>query len=244
MPEAGLCDLGDGSLAAAVAPLLPADLREAVPGSLFSLYPANAGGDASFLQPGTAQLAAGCLVYGAGVSLLLTLGAGSVLFRREPGGRFRLAEAALAIPESTGEFAANAAEYRHWDAGIRRFVDDFFAGAEGPRARDFDMRWTGSLPAECLRILTRGGVYLSPYGTAAPLDLIHHARPVAMLAEQAGGRATDGLERLLEIVPERRERPVPLVFGAAEKVTRLAALHDLPDSEVSPLFARRGLFRL
>ena len=244
IPGAGSRALGGaGSVAAAVAPLLPADPREVGQGSLFSIYAAGEGPEATFLRSGTEQLAAGCIVYGADLSLALTLGAGSVLFRRDASG-FRLAEAALAIPESTGEFAANAAEYRHWDAAIRRFVDDFLAGAEGPRARDFDMRWTGSLPADALRILTRGGVYLSPHGTARPLDLVHHARPVALLAEQAGGRATDGLDRLLEIVPDRPEMSVPLVFGAAGKVALLTALHGLPDSEVSPLFAQRGLFRL
>ena len=244
MPELGCRAMGGvGGLAAAVAPLLPADQREAGQGSLFSLYPAVGDGPDASRAPGTAQVAAGCVVYGPSPALALTLGTGRLLFRRDRAGRFRLAETALTIPASTGEFAANAAEYRHWDAGIRRFVDDFFAGAEGPRARDFDMRWTGSLPADCLRVLTRGGIYLSPHGTAQLLDLVHHCRPVAFLAEQAGGRASDGLTRLLEIVPDRLDARVPLIFGAADKVARLAALDGLPDTEVSPLFARRGLFR-
>jgi fructose-1,6-bisphosphatase I len=150
----------------------------------------------------------------------------------------------LAIPAGTPEFSTNVAEYRHWERPVQRFVDDCLAGADGPHAQNFDMRWTGSLAAEAQRILVRGGVYLAPHGAPAPLRLIHHCHPVAMLIEQAGGQATDGQARLLEKAAAALDTTSPLVFGSPDKVARVAAYHDLPDSEASPLFGRRGLFRL
>ena len=127
---------------------------------------------------------------------------------------------------------------------MQRFVDDCLSGADGPRERNFDMRWTGSLAAEAQRILTRGGVYLAPRGARATLRLIHHCRPVAMLIEQAGSQASDGQTRLLDQAAAALDSPSPLVFGSPEKVARVAAYHDLPDSDASPLFGQRGLFRL
>jgi fructose-1,6-bisphosphatase I len=220
------------------------------PGSPFSIYPAASGtsqiGDeASFLRPGTDQTAAGCVLYGPRTTLALTTGHGTALFVLDrAAATFRLGTANLEIPPGTAEFAANAADYRLWEPPVQRFVDDRLSGAEGPRAQNFDMRWTGSIAAELHRILIRGGIYLAPQGTPAPHPLVYHCHPVAMLIEQAGGRATDGRTRLLDTTAPTLDAPSPLVFGLPEKVDRVAAYHDMPDSEASPLFGRRGLFRL
>jgi fructose-1,6-bisphosphatase I len=237
----------NGSLAAAIEPLGPTAIEtDTPPGTLFSLYPAAPGEpEASFLRPGTDQTAAGYILYGPRTTLALTTGQGTALFLldRETGS-FRCHTPEIRIPAGTAEFAANAAEYRHWERPIQRFIDDCLSGDEGPRARNFDMRWTGSLAAETQRILLRGGVYLAPRGAPAPLRLIHHCHPVALLIEQAGGRATDGLIRLLDQAAATLDTTSPLVFGSPGKVARVAAYHDLPDSEASPLFGQRGLFRL
>ena len=247
MPDGGISEIGaDGNLAIAVDPLAaPTASSGAVPGALFSLYPVAPGkAEASFLRPGTDQAAAGCFLYGPRARLVLTLGQGTAGFvhDRSKGG-FHLDNPALRIPAGTAEFAANAAEYRHWEAPVQRFIDTCFSGAEGPSAQDFDMRWTGSLAADAQRILMRGGIYLAPRGTRAPHPLVYHCHPIAMLIEQAGGQATDGQTRLLEIVAKALDSTSPLVFGSPGKVARVAAFHDLPDSEASPLFGQRGLFR-
>jgi fructose-1,6-bisphosphatase I len=223
----------DGGLAVALDPLLPPEPgADTIPGTLFSIYPVAPGvPQASFLRPGSDQVAAGCILYGARTQLALTVGQGTHLFRRDiDGDGFRL--------------QLNAAEYRHWEPPVQRFIDDCLPGAEGPGAQDFDMRWTGSLAAEAQRIMTRGGIYLAPRGTSTPHPLVHHCRPVAMLIEQAGGQATDGRTRLLDIPAAALDITSPLVFGSPGKVARVAAFHDLPDSEASPLFGQRGLFRL
>ncbi len=246
-PQGGVCELDpNGSLAIAIDPLDATAIEaNTPPGTWFSLYPAASGAAAtSFLRPGTEQTAAGYILYGPRTTLALTTGEGIALFLLDRAtGYFRCHTPELRIPSGIAEFAANAAEYRHWERPVRRFFDDCLSGAEGPREQDFDMRWTGSLAAEAQRILTRGGVYLAPRGTRAPLRLIHHCHPVAMLIEQAGGQATDGQARLLEKAAASLDTTSPLVFGAPGKVARVAAYHDLPDSEASPLFGRRGLFR-
>ncbi len=247
-PQGGISELDPGApLAVAIDPP-DATAIEAInpPGTLFSLYPAASGAaSASFLRPGTDQIAAGAILYGPRTTLALTTGQGTALFvlDRETGA-FDCHDPELRIPSGTAEFAANVAEYHHWESPVQRFIDDCLSGADGPRGRNFDMRWTGSLAAEVLRILTRGGVYLAPRGARAPLRLIHHCHPVAMLIEQAGGQASDGQSRLLDRAAAALDTTSPLVFGSPEGVARVAAYHDLPDSEASPLFGQRGLFRL
>ena len=246
-PEGVITEMdADGGLAGAFEPLAPPEPRAGTtPGTLFSIYPAVPGApQASFLRPGTDQVAAGCILYGARTQLVLTVGQGTHLFHRDiENGGFRLHSASLAIPVSAAEFAANAADYRHWEPPVQRFIDDCLAGAGGPGGQDFDMRWTGSLASEALSILMRGGVYLSPRGSRTPHPLVHHCHPVAMLIEQAGGRATDGRARLLDSAAKTLDTTSPMVFGSPGQVARVAAFHDLPDSEASPLFGRRGLFR-
>ena len=238
----------NGGFSIAIDPLGPAAAIETntPTGTIFSIYPATPGSpQANFLRPGTDQIAAGCILYGPRTALALTTGQGTVMFvlDRETE-TFRRHIADLQIPAGATEFCANAADYRLWEPAVQRFIDDCTSGAEGPREQNFDMRWTGSLAAEVHRILVRGGVYLAPRGTLAPHPLVHHCHPIAMLIEQAGGRATDGRARLLDTTARSLDAASPLVFGLSGKVDRVAAYHEMPDSDVSPLFSRRGLFRL
>ena len=193
-------------------------------GTIFSILPADGGA----LQPGRNQLAAGFFVYGPQTTLLLTVGDGTASFRMADDGGFLLIDDAVRVPASAREFAINASNSRHWPAPITRYVDGCLAGADGSRGKDFNMRWVASLVAETWRIISRGGVFLYPADArngyeSGRLRLVYEAAPVAMLVEQAGGRATDGSVPILEITPGGLHQRVPLVFGAAEEVAEVAA---------------------
>ena len=192
-------------------------------GTIFSLLPASGGK----LQSGRSQLAAGFFVYGPQTTLLLTVGNGTASFRMDDDGGFRLLEELVTIPQTAREFAINASNRRHWPAPITRYVDGCLAGADGPRGKDFNMRWVASLVAETWRIISRGGVFLYPSDArkgyeSGRLRLVYEAAPVAMLVEQTGGRATDGAADILDIVPQTLHQRVPLVFGAVEEVAAVA----------------------
>ena len=165
-------------------------------------------------------------------------------------GAFIQAYESRMIPPRTQEFAVNASNYRHWDEAVRLYVDDCLKGSEGPREKDFNMRWIACLVADCYRILTRGGVYLYPGDRRrgyhqGRLRLVYEANPIAFLIEQAGGAATDTVNRILDIEPGHLHQRIPLVFGSAREVERIARYHIEPSAigERAPLFGNRGLFR-
>jgi fructose-1,6-bisphosphatase I len=224
-------------------------------GTIFSLLPATGAPDAnpaaSFLQAGTNQLGAGFFIYGPQLALVLSLGSGTHVFVLSASlGAFVQAYESRIIPDRTQEFAVNAANYRHWDEAVRLYVDDCLKGREGPRERDFNMRWIASLVADCYRILIRGGVFLYPGDRRkgyhqGRLRLVYEANPIAYLVEQAGGAATDTTGRLLEIVPESLHQRTPVVFGSSREVHRISRYHTDPSGigERAPLFGNRGLFR-
>lgn len=240
-----------GTLAVAVDPLDGSsniDTNISV-GTIFSILPYT--GPDALLQPGHCQLAAGFLVYGPQVTLVLTLGAGTHLFVLDRAtGRFLCTGTPARIPAETAEYAINGSNTRHWDHAVRDYVEDCQAGTEGPRAKDFNTRWIASMVAEAYRILVRGGVYLYPgdarkgYGQGR-LRLVYEANPVALLMEQAFGAATDGLHPILDLQPVHLHQRVPLVFGSRGEVERIARYHANPSAlpERSPLFGRRGLLR-
>ncbi len=224
-------------------------------GTIFSLLPrataGNGASEAAVLQAGTNQLAAGMVVYGPQTALVLTLGQGTHIFTLErTTSTFVLTRADVRIPVGTREYAINASNYRHWEEPVRAYIDDCIAGAEGPRGENFNMRWIASLVAEAYRIFARGGIFLYPRDArrgyrSGRLRLVYEANPIAFLVEQADGAASDGERRILGIHPRELHERVPLVFGARDKVERVARYHANPHSigERSPLFARRGLFR-
>jgi fructose-1,6-bisphosphatase I len=228
------------------------DVNAAI-GSIFAILPTHdLPWTRLFLQPGSALLGAGFTVHGPQTALVLALGTGVNIFALDRArGAFVLSQANVRLPAGVREYAINAANYRHWDGAIRAYVDDCVAGADGPRGGDFNMRWLGCAVAEAYRVLLRGGVYLYP-GDARPgmqhgrLRLVYEANPLAFIVEQAGGAATDGIGRVLDIVPTFLHQHTPLVYGARDKVDRVAAYCSgtLPQGGRSPLFARRGLFRV
>jgi len=215
-------------------------------GSIFSVLRAP-----DFLQPGTQQVCAGYAIYGPATMLVLTLGRGSHGFTLERGiGEFVLTHPDLRIARETSEFAINASNARFWEPAVKRYVDECLAGRAGPRGRDFNMRWIASLIADAHRILMRGGVYLYPRDEREAtrqgrLRLLYEASPIAMVIEQAGGRASTGTQRLLEVTPRSLHERSGFVFGAAEEVERVERYHrDFNRRPYdAPLFGARGLFR-
>jgi Fructose-1,6-bisphosphatase len=224
-------------------------------GSIFSILRASdAGADlsvADFLQPGVEQVCAGYAIYGPSTMLVLTVGTGVYGFTLEPQiGEFILTHPQIRLPQVASEFAINASNRRFWEPAVTRYVDECLAGSSGPRGKDFNMRWVASLVAETHRILTRGGVFLYPRDTKdstrpGRLRLLYEANPVAFLIEQAGGRATTGRQRVLDVEPQSLHQRIPLIFGPAEEVERIETYHRESNTVVSdlPLYGTRGLFR-
>ncbi len=221
-------------------------------GTIFSIVSTPPNIDAVFTQTGATQLAAGFIVYGPQTSLVLTLGDGVDIFTLDRAdGEFKVVRQKVRIAVGTPEYAINASNHRHWEAPVHAYIDECLAGADGPRSKDFNMRWIGSLVAEAYRILTRGGVFLYPADARegyrdGRLRLVYEAHPMAFIMEQAGGGASTGRMRILDIAPDTLHQRVPLIMGSVEKVRRVEQLHMDPDSksETAPLFARRGLFRV
>jgi fructose-1,6-bisphosphatase len=209
---------------------------------------------AGCLQPGHRQVAAGYAIYGPSTMLVLTVGSGTHGFTLDDTrSQFALTHADLRIAEDTQEFAINASNSRFWEAPVQRYVTECQAGAAGVRGRDFNMRWIASLVAEAHRVLMRGGVFLYPRdhkhpGMSGRLRLLYEANPVALLIEQAGGAASTGRERVLDVQPTELHQRVPLVFGSRHEVERIQRYHHEHDCGadkpyVSPLFNERSLFR-
>jgi fructose-1,6-bisphosphatase len=226
-------------------------------GSIFSVLKAPNGMSpptlADFLQPGTKQLCAGYAIYGATTMLVLTLGRGVHGFTLDRGfGEFILTHPDMTIPKETSEFAINASNERFWEPPVRRYVLECLAGRGGVRGKDFNMRWIASLVAEVHRILIRGGLFMYPKDTKEPtkpgrLRLLYEANPMAMIVEQAGGSASWGRGRMLDLVPTDLHQRVPLILGCKSEVERIEQYHLEHDQGLdkiysSPLFKERSLF--
>jgi len=187
--------------------------------------------DADFLQPGTAQVAAGYCVYGPQTTLVLTVGHGTHAFTldREVGS-FVLTTRGMTIPQETREFAVNMSNQRFWEAPMQAYVGDLLKGSEGPRGKDFNMRWIASMVADVHRILTRGGLFSYPLDSkcaakGGKLRLMYEANPMSFLVEQAGGAATNGLQRIMEIQPTQLHERVSVMLGSKNEVERVTGYH-------------------
>jgi len=188
--------------------------------------------ETDFLQAGKAQVAAGYCVYGPQTTLVLTVGDGVAMFTldREQGS-FVLTQENLQIPADTQEFAINMSNMRHWAPPVKQYINDCLAGKSGERGKDFNMRWVASMVADVHRILTRGGVFMYPWDQREPhkpgkLRLMYEANPMAWLVEQAGGAATNGQQRILDIQPTELHQRVSVFLGSKNEVQRVTALHQ------------------
>jgi fructose-1,6-bisphosphatase len=204
-------------------------------GTIFSILRSNRPGEDAtledFLQPGSQQVCGGFALYGPSTLLIITTGHGVNGFTldREVG-EFILTHPDMKIPEDTQEFAINASNERFWEWPVKRYVDECMAGKTGPRGKDFNMRWIASMVAEAYRILTRGGVFMYPKDTKdatkpGRLRLLYEANPVGFIIEQAGGKCTTGLQRMLDVQPTSLHQRVPLIFGSKNEVERIERYH-------------------
>jgi fructose-1,6-bisphosphatase I len=222
-------------------------------GTIFSIRPRGNDVLSTFFEPGTAQCAAGFVVYGPQTTLVLGHnGRVDIFILERRTGQFLLIRQDVKVAADTPEFAINASNRRHWHGPVRAYIDECLAGTNGDRGADFNMRWIGSLVAEAYRILMRGGVFLYP-ADARPgyregrLRLLYEAHPMALIMEWAGGAATTGRRRILELGARTPHQRVPLIMGSTRGVRDVAAIHEgiepMFDNSDAPLFARRGLFR-
>ncbi|QYR53104.1 class 1 fructose-bisphosphatase [Lysobacter soyae] len=189
----------------------------------------------AFLQPGSSQVAAGYCVYGPATTLILTVGHGTHQFTldREQGS-FVLTQRDMRIPEETQEFAINMSNKRHWEAPMQAYIDDLLIGKEGPRGKNFNMRWIASMVADVHRILTRGGVFIYPWDKKDPnkpgkLRLMYEANPMSFLVEQAGGASTNGRSRIMDIPPTELHQRVPVFLGSKKEVEAVTDYHRKAD---------------
>lgn len=205
-------------------------------GTIFSVLPnpkedAQAPQDADFLQPGNRQLAAGYVIYGPQTQLVLTLGRGVVMFTLDPvSNTYLLTAPNVQVPVSAKEFAINCSNMRHWQDPVKRYVAELLEGVTGVRNKDFNMRWVAAMVAEVHRILCRGGIFMYPRDNRDPfkpgkLRLMYEANPMSWLVEQAGGRATDGQMRILDIEPSKLHQRVAVFLGALNEVERVTRYH-------------------
>jgi fructose-1,6-bisphosphatase I/sedoheptulose-1,7-bisphosphatase/fructose-1,6-bisphosphatase I len=209
---------------------------------------------ADFLRPGIEQVAAGYAIYGPCTMLVLTVGTGTHAFTLDrESGNFILTHPDIRVQEDTREFAINTSNERFWEPPVQRYVSECKAGRTGVRGADFNTRWIASLVAEVHRILMRGGIFMYPKDNKDPakpgrLRLLYEANPMAMLVEQAGGAASTGRQRILDVPPEALHQRIPVILGSKNEVERLERYHAEFDAGtdrpfVSPLFAERSLFR-
>ena len=187
--------------------------------------------EADFLQPGTQQVCAGYALYGPSTMLVLTTGSGVNGFTLDRDiGEFILTHPKMTIPADTREFAINTSNQRHWEAPVQRYVDECLKGKEGPRGENFNMRWVASMVAEVHRILVRGGIFMYPMDgklkeKGGKLRLMYEANPMSFIVEQAGGAASTGRQRIMDVKPSGIHQRVPVILGSRNEVERVVSYH-------------------
>ena len=184
----------------------------------------------AFLQPGRSQVAAGFAVYGPTTVLVLTVGDGTHAFTLDRESfTFVLTHSDLRIPADTEEFAINTSNMRRWEPPVKRYIDECLAGSDGPRGKDFNMRWVASMVADVFRVLSRGGIFMYPRDSKnkeGRLRLMYEANPMALIVEQAGGAATDGRTPILDIEPKGLHQRVAVILGSRNEVERVTSYHQ------------------
>ena len=209
-------------------------------GTIFSVLPGPSNGEeaveAAFLQPGARQVCAGYTVYGPQTLLVLTVGHGVQVFTLDRDtGSFLLTQSNLRIPAETREFAINMSNMRHWEAPVKRYVEELLAGKTGARSTDFNMRWVASMVADVHRIMARGGIFMYPRDARegyreGRLRLMYEGNPMAFLVEQAGGAATNGRQRILDIEPRKLHERVAVFLGSQSEVERVTSYHRVSEA--------------
>jgi len=203
-------------------------------GTIFSILHCDYGIEPAiedFLQKGSTQVCSGFVLYGPSTMLILTTGQGVDGFTLDQEvGEFYLTHPNMRIAEETQEFAINMSNQRFWEAPVQQYIAECVQGTDGPREKDFNMRWIASLVAEVYRVLTRGGIFMYPYDLKDPtkegrLRLLYEANPMGFIVEQAGGLCSTGRERIMDIDPKEIHQRVPVILGAKNEVERVISYH-------------------
>ncbi|MDO4223916.1 MAG: class 1 fructose-bisphosphatase [Acinetobacter sp.] len=203
-------------------------------GTIFSILPAkqHKAQNADFLQAGREQVAAGYVLYGPSTMLALTTGQGVNIFTLDTDAKqFILTHENIQVSEDTQEFAINASNQRHWEAPVKRYIDEVLAGKSSVRGKDFNMRWVACMVGDVHRILCRGGIFMYPYDLKDPkkagrLRLMYEANPMSFLVEQAGGTSSTGRGRIMDIEPSEIHQRVPVILGSKNEVDLVMSYHQ------------------
>ncbi len=205
-------------------------------GTIFSVYQAPVTAklsEADLLLPGNQQIAAGYVLYGPSAMLVLTTGNGVNMFTLCPKtGVFLLTSADVAIGEDTKEFSINMSNQRHWAEPMQQYIADLLAGSDGPRQKNFNMRWLAAMVGDVHRVLSRGGIFTYPWDQREPskagkLRLMYEANPMAFLVEQAGGKAWTDSQAIMDVAPTAIHQRVPVILGSASEVTECLKYHGV-----------------
>ncbi len=196
-------------------------------GSIFSIYEVlhkDKLNKQDFLQKGNKQIAAGFSVFGPSIQFVITFGKGTFRFCLDRAkNNFVLIDENIKIPVEAEEYAINMSNERYWGVSIKKYIEDCQLGVEGPRGKNFNMRYIASFVADVNRILTRGGIYLYPRDNKDPkhlgrLRLMYEINPMAFILDQCSGSCTDGIDDILNIQPQSIHERVPVVIGAKNEV--------------------------
>ena len=186
----------------------------------------------AFLQPGTQMVAAGYVLYGPSTMLAMTTGRGTHIYTLDKThGGLLLTHPNIEVPTETKEFAINASNQRHWEAPMQNYITDLLAGEDGPRGKDYNMRWVAAMVGDIHRVLCRGGIFMYPFDKRNPakpgkLRLLYEANPMAFLMEQAGGLASTGECRIMEVMPTEIHQRVPVILGSKDEVEACLSYYD------------------
>lgn len=199
-------------------------------GALFAIFPAGE----SFLRPGREMIAAAYVSFGHSVDFGFSAGDGVSIATLDPvTGTFHVDTTDVRLKDDTSTIAFNASNRKRWLGGLQTYVLDLLEGADGPRGRDFNMRWIAAAVGDLHRILRRGGLFMYPADNRPGyedgfLRLAYEAFPIAYLIEQAGGAATDGTRAILDLTPAHLHDRVPLIFGNRNEVATVGAYLSNP----------------
>lgn len=199
-------------------------------GTIFTIYCAKddvpADSELQFSQKGSEQVCAGYVLYGPSTMLALTTGGPSRLYTLDrTQGCYLLTSEQMDIPTETQEFSVNMSNFNQWSLGFTHYINDLLLGDEGSRAKTFNMRWNGAMVGDVHRVLSRGGIFCYPNNIKkaeqpAKLRLLYEANPLAMLVENANGKAFTEQERILDITPSDIHQRVAVIMGSTQEVDK------------------------
>ncbi len=194
-------------------------------GTIFSIMPRSGLDHENVIfQKGEKQVSSGFFVYGPRTTLFLTFKNGThSFFLNNKSKNFELLQEKILLPDNTSEYSINSSYKRFWHKNVLSYIENCQAGKAGQRKKDFNMRWIGSLVADASRIFTKGGIFLYPddireKNKNGRLRLTYEANPIALLIEQAGGKAIDGKKDILKIEIKDIHQRTPFIFGSKEEV--------------------------